>query len=47
MFKDSNLVCWKEDSQWCKKTHASLDAETLKEATPSGSLTLFDKLLVW
>ena len=36
MFKDSNLLCWKEESLRQPVIHA------LKEATPTGFLTLFD-----
>ena len=38
MFKDSNLLCWKEES--LRQPHASLDARRLKEDTPSKFLTL-------
>ena len=40
MFKDSNLLCSKEES--LRQPRASLDAGRLKEATRSGFLTLFD-----
>ena len=40
MFKDSNLLCWKEEL--LRQPHASIDAGRLKEAMPSRFLTLFD-----